>query len=177
MTESQVGCTRPPVCIVFPRWSRPTRWTRITRTTSRSTYTAPPVPAGSSVNTADSAVRVAHVPAMVVSSADEKSSCRAEAAVRVLRARLLAHRRGRSTRRTPPQVQVRTVDHWERIRAYNFRRTRIADHRRLRPTTWGPRPGRRAEAGGGAGGRRRGPAWSSGQDSAERPAGRKAEPR
>jgi peptide chain release factor 1 len=90
-------------------------------------------PGGQSVNTTDSAVRLTHLPTgIVVSMQNEKSQLQnREAALRVLRARLLALRaeeaaqQASATRRS----QVRTVDRSERIRTYNFPENRVADHR------------------------------------------------
>jgi peptide chain release factor 1 len=54
-----------------------------------------------------------------------------EAALRVLRARLLAHAQEQAAQAASDarRSQVRTVDRSERIRTYNFAENRIADHR------------------------------------------------
>jgi peptide chain release factor 1 len=90
-------------------------------------------PGGQSVNTTDSAVRIAHLPTgIVVSCQNEKSQLQnKEQALRILRARLLAQAQEEADREASDarKSQVRTVDRSERIRTYNFPENRISDHR------------------------------------------------
>ena len=90
-------------------------------------------PGGQSVNTTDSAVRITHLPTgIVVAMQNEKSQLQnRDAAMRVLRSRLLAHQQEEldAENAEARKSQVRTMDRSERIRTYNFPENRIADHR------------------------------------------------
>lgn len=90
-------------------------------------------PGGQSVNTADSAVRITHIPTgIAVSCQDERSQLKNKTkALKVLRARLLDKVTSEQQQKIAKErkTQIGTGERSEKIRTYNYPDRRVTDHR------------------------------------------------